>query len=89
MEINSNSSDPQYHPDDFVAYGSSGVCQVISQESCSFDGEHEESYYKLQPVDGSHSVYYVPVERASERLRPLLTEDKIYHIIDEMAEKKK
>ncbi|MCD7959294.1 MAG: hypothetical protein LUF89_07385 [Ruminococcus sp.] len=39
-------------------------------------------------MDGSHSVYYVPVERASERLRPLLTEDEIYHIIDEMAEKK-
>lgn len=86
MEIKSNARESKYLKDEYVAYGSSGVCQVMCQEIRSFDGgEHEESYYKLRPVDGSHSTYYVPVDRADERLRPLLTKEQIYTLIDEMA----
>lgn len=88
MEITHNTSKAQFQPNEFVSYGSSGVCRVIGQETCSFNGENEETYYKLRPVDGSHSTYYIPVNRAGERLRPLLTREEIYSLIDEMAEKK-
>lgn len=80
MEINKIT----YHPDDYVSYGSSGVCRIISCESRSFDGIHEETYYKLSPVDGTHSTYYVPVDRAEERLRPLLSKEEVYSIIDQI-----
>ena len=73
-----------FRPDEFVSYGSSGVCQIVSCEQRSFDGEHEETYFKLRPVDGSHSTYYVPTDKAEERLRPLLTKEEIYALIDEM-----
>ena len=33
-----------------------------------------------------NSTYYVPVERAADRLRPLLTKEQIYGLIDEMAD---
>lgn len=85
MEMNHNTTEAAFHPNEYVSYGSSGVCQVISLENRSFDGEHEESYYKLRPLDGSHSTYYVPIDRAADRLRPLLTKEQIYGLIDEMA----
>ncbi len=82
MEI----SEINYQPNDYVSYGSSGVCRIISRESRSFDGEHEEMYYKLSPIDGTHSTYYVPVGRAAERLRPLLSKEEIYSLIDDMPQ---
>ncbi len=86
MEMNTDTAQVKYETNDFVAYGSSGVCQILSQENLSFDGEHEEAYYKLCPIDGAHSTYYVPVASAATRLRPLLTKDEIYGLIDEMAQ---
>lgn len=71
-----------YQPNDFVSYGSSGVCRIVSCVSRSFDGIHEELYYQLTPVSENHSTYYVPVDRASERLRPLLSREEIYQLID-------
>lgn len=73
-----------YQPDDYVSYAGSGVCRVIGQETQSPDGIQEIQYYKLQPLDSKNSTYYVPVEHAEVRLRPLLTKEEIYHLIDEI-----
>lgn len=86
MESSPNTTKTEYAPDEYVSYGTSGVCQIVSLESRSFDGEHEALYYKLRPLDNSHSTYYVPAERAAEKLRPLLTKDQICELIDEMAD---
>lgn len=88
MEVKQNPNEIHYKPNEYVSYGSSGICRVVQLEVRSFDGEHEECYYKLQPIDNSHSTYYVPVSLACERLRPLLTKDEIYDLIDEMAKTK-
>lgn len=42
MEMTHNTSNTQFQPDDFVSYGSSGICQVISRETCSFHDDEEE-----------------------------------------------
>ena len=86
MESSQNNTKTEYTPNEYVSYGTSGVCQIVSVEQRSFDGEHEESYYKLRPVGNGNSTYYVPVERAADRLRPLLTKEQIYGLIDEMAD---
>ena len=78
MESSQNNTKTEYTPNEYVSYGTSGVCQIVSVEQRSFDGEHEESYYKLRPVGNGNSTYYVPVERAADRLRPLLTKEQIY-----------
>lgn len=86
MESSPNTTKTEYAPDEYVSYGTSGVCQIVSLENRSFDGEHEALYYKLRPLDNSHSTYYVPAERAAEKLRPLLTREQICGLIDEMAD---
>ena len=88
MENHSNNKKTVYTLNEYVSYGTSGVCKIESLEQRSFDGEHEESYYKLRPLDNSNSTFYVPIDRAAERLRPLLTKEQIYQLIDEMAEGK-
>jgi CarD family transcriptional regulator len=67
---------------DLVAYGASGVCRIVAIESRSFDGEHYSDYYKLQPDGDNRSCYYVPIEQASQRMRPLLTKEEVYSLID-------
>ena len=81
MESSQNNTKTEYTPNEYVSYGTSGVCQIVSVEQRSFDGEHEESYYKLRPVGNGNSTYYVPVERAADRLRPLLTKEQIYEAV--------
>ena len=88
MENHSNNEKTVYTLNEYVSYGTSGVCKIESLEQRSFDGEHEESYYKLRPLDNSNSTFYVPIDRAAERLRPLLTKEQIYQLIDEMADGK-
>ncbi|WP_434088953.1 CarD family transcriptional regulator, partial [Acinetobacter baumannii] len=45
MESSQNNTKTEYTPNEYVSYGTSGVCQIVSVEQRSFDGEHEESYY--------------------------------------------
>ena len=52
MESSQNNTKTEYTPNEYVSYGTSGVCQIVSVEQRSFDGEHEESYYK--PVSYTH-----------------------------------
>ena len=81
MENHSNNEKTVYTLNEYVSYGTSGVCKIESLEQRSFDGEHEESYYKLRPLDNSNSTFYVPIDRAAERLRPLLTKEQIYRAV--------
>ncbi len=76
---------PKFQPDEYVSYSSNGICKVISMETKTFDDIQEEMYYKLSPLDDSRSTYYVPVSHAETLLRPLLTKQQIYALIDEMA----
>ena len=50
MENHSNNEKTVYTLNEYVSYGTSGVCKIESLEQRSFDGEHEESYYKLRPL---------------------------------------
>lgn len=53
-----------------------GICQKC------FDGVHEEEYLCLVPESTSSSCYYVPADKISERVRPLMTKEEIYAAID-------
>ncbi len=86
-EQTNNINDLCFHfqPGQYVSYSGFGVCKIVALENRTFDGIHEETYYKLCPLDNSHSTYYIPFSRANERIRPLLTKEQIYTLIDEMA----
>ncbi len=91
MQENQNASDDAqqeqivYERGQLVSYGSFGVCEVIDRDNYALHGndEDEETYYKLRPIHDNRCTYYVPLNRAPERLRPLLTKEQIYQLIDE------
>lgn len=66
----------------WVMYSATGICRVLGKETKCFDGIHETEYYKLEPLrQGAHSVYYVPVPTASEKLRPLMSQQQVQELI--------
>jgi len=67
---------------DYVVYRGSGVCQVVDIESQTMDGIHSILYYKLKPLHDINSTYYIPVEKAYEKIRHLLSKDDIINLID-------
>lgn len=73
-----------FAPQQTVVYNDSCICRIEEIVRRCFDGEHSLDYYKLCPVRGEHSSYYVPVAQAGERLRNLMTEAEVLEIIDSL-----
>ena len=69
-----------------VIYRSSEICRIEGFEKKSFDGVTEREYCILVPDGTDRSKYYVPMDCAQEKLRPLLTKDEIYALIDGMKD---
>ena len=68
----------------YVIYRSTEICRIDSFETKSFDGTTECEYCVLVPDGAEHSKYYVPMECAQDKLRPLLTKEEILTLIDGM-----
>ena len=71
---------------DHVVYCSSEVCTYEGTEKRSFDGKHEDIYFKLVPLSSSGSAYYVPADKAEEKIRSLISKDEVKSIIDDIPE---
>lgn len=68
----------------YVIYRSTEICRIDSFEKKSFDGVTEREYCVLVPDGNEHSKYYVPIDCAESKLRPLLTKEEIFSLIDGM-----
>lgn len=69
-----------------VVYCSSEVCTFEGEEKRTFDGKHFDVYYKLVPISQTSSSYYVPADRADEKIRALITKDEVKNIIGVIPE---
>ncbi len=69
-----------------VMYGTSGVCKIEGTEKRCFDGKNENEYWKLIPIASENSVYYIPMETLSEKVRALATKDEIEQFIIKMPD---
>lgn len=73
---------------DYVIYGTTGVCQITDIRKEIFSGHVKKEYYILQPVFSCNSTLYVPTENESgaNKMRRILTRDEIYELIRNMPE---
>lgn len=71
--------------DDIVTYGINGVCRVVDFEEKDLFGTKKQ-YLVLKPLSGRGSTYYVPTDNENilSKMRKLLSEDEINHLIDTM-----
>ncbi len=73
-----------FKENDYVVYRSAGVCQITEVSPQSMDGIHTVMYYILKPLADQNSKYYIPVEHAEDKLRPLLKVAEVLALIDAM-----
>lgn len=66
----------------YVVYGANEICRINEKVMKCFDGKNEFEYFSLTPLNTLHSTYYVPVDGMEKKVRPLLTKDEIYAVID-------
>lgn len=73
---------------DTVVYGTHGVCKIENIEIKEFAGASKE-YYVLKPVNDLSATLYVPTynEKLVGKMRKLLTEQEVYHLIETMPQK--
>lgn len=76
-----------YSINDYVIYGTSGVCRIIDINIQKFN-EVEREYYTIMPLYTKNSKIYVPVENHNNKLRNLLTADEIHTLIKTMPGEK-
>ena len=66
---------------DYVVYGSNGVCKVQDIEKISLRREEHE-YYILSPVYNSKMTIKIPVNNKKLSLRKLMTKDEVMDLIE-------
>lgn len=72
---------------EYVVYGSTGVCQIIDiTEENVFDDKVVE-YYVLQPVYNDTMTIKIPVNNTKVLMRKTITEDDVYSLIKTIPEK--
>ena len=68
---------------EYIVYGTTGVCQVKDITSMSMDERQQEKlYYSLEPMGVRGSRIMTPVEGNKSIMRPVLSRDEAYHLID-------
>ena len=66
---------------EYIVYDITGVCKV--QDITTMDtGGNEKLYYVLEPVGISGSKIITPVEGNKSIMRPILSREEAYHLID-------
>lgn len=84
MEVSNMSIGEVFEKDDYLVYGTAGVCQLIDIEKRCFDGKNKFDYFKLVPMQAEKSIYYLPVNKSQGKLRKLLTKEQVYSLIDSL-----
>jgi len=71
---------------DYVVYGSTGVCKITDIEK-DMDINHDEiEYYILHPVYNDNMTIKIPVNNPNVSMRPILTKDEVLSLIATMPE---
>ena len=73
--------------DEYVVYGTAGVCLVKDIRKENFGGRKAQ-YYILQPIFDRDSMIYAPVDNEKVPIRRVISEDMLYALIHELPERK-
>ena len=72
---------------EYIVYDITGVCQVQDITTMSMDAEGKEKlYYVLEPVGASGSRIITPVEGNKSIMRPILSREEAYSLIDDIRD---
>ncbi len=71
---------------DYVVYGTTGVCQVLDIVEEKDENNKNVQYYILQPVYNNTMKIKTPVDNDKVLIRETITKDKVFSLIESMPE---
>ena len=72
---------------EYIVYGTTGVCLVKDITTMSMDEQRKDRlYYVLEPMGVSGSRIMTPVENNKSIMRPVLSREEAFHLIDRIQE---
>lgn len=72
---------------DYVVYGSTGVCQITDTIKDKHINDEEIEYYVLHPVFNDNMTIKVPIANSSILMRSVITKDDVLSLIAAMPGK--
>lgn len=73
--------------DDYVMYGSTGVCKITDIAKDEYHDTDETMYYILQPVYNDNLTIKIPVDNTNIPMRAIITKEEVLSLIKAMPEK--
>lgn len=73
-----------FQVNDYVVYGSTGVCKLVDICQENFGGRNSREYYVLSPVYGNQMDIFIPTDKEDAPLRPILSRQQVMALIHSM-----
>lgn len=74
-----------FQVNDYVVYGSNGVCKVLEIGTPDMHGiDSSKLYYKLKPISLHGNIIYTPIANKNNLLRSIITKEEALELIDEI-----
>lgn len=73
---------------DYIIYGTTGVCKITGIEKKKFNTSAEREYYILKPAYDPNSTIYAPVDNNIINIRKIMTVKEVYDLIKAMPDNK-
>lgn len=73
---------------DYVVYGSTGVCQIVDIKKEKYLSSDETEYYVLQPAYNNKMTIKTPVNNLKVLMRELISKDEVLSLIATISENK-
>lgn len=74
-----------FHTNDYVFYGSGGICKIVDIQMAPLDGmPKDKQYYILHSVHDQSSVMYIPVDNDRIFLRLLLSREEAEELMEQI-----
>ena len=72
---------------DYVVYGTTGVCRITDIARDEYSGNNETEYYILHPVYNDNMTIKIPVNNPRISMRATLTKEEVSSLIATMPDK--
>lgn len=73
--------------DDYIMYGTTGVCKVIDITKENIMNNKMMDYYVLAPIYSKNTVIKTPVENEKVNMRKIISEKEVCSLIDDITKK--
>lgn len=71
-----------FQVNDYIIYGSHGVCRITDVGTLSISiADKDKVYYTLQPVYQNETIIYAPVDNCRVVMRPVITKEEAEELI--------